>query len=172
MCIKNHYALRRITFKVIQSGILWPKLCKDTFEYCSSCIKYQAALNVKKNDCKPLLHVIEVEIFGLWGIDFMGPFPISSGYEYVLMAVDYMSRWVESIATRTNDHKIVLKFIEKNIFSRFGCRRAIVSNGRTHFNNEQFCSLLKKYGVYHRVTPLYHPQANGQVEAYNRELKR
>ena len=50
----------------------------------------------------------------------MGMFPISSRYEYILMVVDYMSRWIKSIPMRTNDHKIVLKFIEKNIFCRFG----------------------------------------------------
>ena len=132
----------------------------------------QAALNIKKKDRMALQPVIEVEIFDLWGIDFMGPFPISNGYEYILMAVDYVSKWVEAIPTRTNDHKIVLKFIEQNIFSSFGCPRAIISDGGTHFKNFHFRSLLKKYGVHHRVTTPYHPQANGQVEVSNREIKK
>ena len=59
------------------------------------------------------------------------------------MVIDYVFKLVEAIPTRTNDHKIVLKFIEKNIFSRFGCPKAITSDGGTHFNNYHFQSLLK-----------------------------
>ena len=82
-----------------------------------------------------------------------------------------MSKWVEAIPTRTNDHRVVNKFIVKNIFSRFGCPRAIISDGGSHFTNSHFRSLLKKYGVHHRVTTPYHPQANGQVEVSNRVVK-
>ena len=100
----------------------------------------------------------------------MGPFPPSEGKEYILVAVDYMSKWVEAIPTRTNDHRVVNKFIVNNIFSRFGFPRAIISDGGSHITNSHFRSLLKKYGVHHRVTTPYHPQANGQVEVSNREV--
>ena len=82
----------------------------------------------------------------------MGPFPPLEGKEYILVAVDYVSKWVEAIPTRTNDHRVVNKFIVSNIFSRFGCRRAIISDGGSHFTNSPFRSLLRKYGVHHRVT--------------------
>ena len=59
----------------------------------------------------------------------------------------------------------------RNIFSRYGCPRAITSDGGSHFNNAHFHALLKKYGVHHRVTIPYHPQANGKVEVRNREVK-
>ena len=119
----------------------------------------------------PLQTILEVEIFYLWGIDFIRPFPPSKRKEYILVAVDYVSKWVEAIPTRTNDHRVVNKFIVNNIFSRFGCPRAIISDGRSHFTNSRFRSLLKKYGVHHCVTIPYHPQANGQVEVSNREVK-
>ena len=120
----------------------------------------------------PLKPSLEVEIFDLWDIDFMGTFLTSDGYEYILMAVDYVSRWVEAIPTRTSDSKVVLKVIEQNIFTRFGCPRAIISDGGSHFSNFKFRSLLKRYGVQHRITTPYHPQANGQVENCNREIKK
>ena len=119
----------------------------------------------------PLQTIIEVEIFDLWGIDFMGPFPPSEGIEYILVAVDYVSKWVKAIPTRTNNHRVVNKFIVKNIFSLFGFPRAIINDGGSHFTNSHFRSLLKKYGVHHRVTTPYHPQANDQVEVSNREVK-
>ena len=152
--------------------VSFANLFNDAYKFCSNSLKCQASVNLRKNDRMPLQPIIEVEIFDLWGIDFMGPFPNSDGFEYIVVAVDYLSRWVEEIPTRTNDHKIVLKFIQQNIFSRFGCPRAIISDGGTHFNNHQFCALLKKNGVHHRVTTPYHPQANGQVEVSNREIKK
>ena len=87
-----------------------------------------------------------------------------------------MSKWVEAIPTRTNDHLEVLRFITRCIFARYGCLRAgclraIISDGGSHFNNSHFRAFLKKYGVHHRVTTSYHPQANGKVELSNREVK-
>ena len=75
------------------------------------------------------------------------------------------------MATQTNDHKVVMKFVQKNIFSRFGCPRTIISDGGSHFMNFQFKALLKKYGVTHKVAIPYHPQTSGQVEVSNREIK-
>ena len=82
-----------------------------------------------------------------------------------------MSKWVEAIPTRTNDHKVVLKFIKEHIFSHFGVPRAIISDGGLHFCNRSFENFLKKYGVTHKVSTAYHPQTNGQSELANREIK-
>ena len=90
----------------------------------------------------PLTPILIIEIFDCWGIDFMGPFPSSCGYLYILLSVDYVSKWVEAIPTRTNDHKVVLKFIKEHIFSRFGVPRAIISDGGLHFCNRSFENLL------------------------------
>ncbi|XP_073020437.1 uncharacterized protein [Primulina eburnea] len=102
----------------------------------------------------------------------MGPFPVSFRNKYILVAVDYMSKWVEALACKTNDSRVVVQFLMKIIFSRFGTPRAIISNGGTHFCNRLFDSLLAKYGVRHKVATPYHPQTSGQLEVSNRELKR
>ncbi|XP_022888903.1 uncharacterized protein LOC111404307 [Olea europaea var. sylvestris] len=101
----------------------------------------------------PLNNILEVEIFDVWSIDFMGPFPPSYGQQYILVAVDYVSKWVEAVALPTNDG-------------------AIINDGGKHFYNRLFASLLAKYGVKHRVSTLYHPQTSGQVKISNRELKK
>ena len=119
----------------------------------------------------PLTPILIIKIFDCWGIDFMGPFPPSCGYLYILLVVDYVSKWVEAIPTRTNDHKVVLKFVKENIFSCFGVPRAIISDGGLHFCNRSFENLLKKYGVTHKVSTAYHSQTNGQAELANREIK-
>ncbi|XP_057985384.1 uncharacterized protein LOC131170349 [Hevea brasiliensis] len=81
----------------------------------------------------------------------MGPFPSSFSNKYILVGVDYVSKWVEAIASPTNDARIVVKFLKKFIFTRFGAPRAIISDGGSHFCNKQFENLLKKYGVTHKV---------------------
>ena len=102
---------------MLQSGFYWPTLFKDAIKYCKECLKCQSALNISKRDEMPLQTILEVEIFDLCGIDFMGPFPPSEGKEYILVEVDYVSKWVEAIPTRTNDHRVVNKFIVNNISS-------------------------------------------------------
>ncbi|RVW83478.1 Pol polyprotein [Vitis vinifera] len=106
------------------------------------------------------------------GIDFMGPFPMSFGYSYILVGVDYVSKWVEVVPCKHNDHRVVLKFLKENIFSRFGVPKAIISDGGTHFCNKPFENLLAKYGVKHKVATPYHPQTSGQTELANREIKK
>ncbi|GJW47107.1 reverse transcriptase domain-containing protein [Tanacetum coccineum] len=89
------------------------------------------------------------EIFDIWGIDFMGPFPSSKGNKYILIAVDYLSKWVEAKALPTNDARVVVKIL-KSLFARFRTPRAIISDRGTHFCNDQFAKVMSKYGVTHR----------------------
>ncbi|RVW22745.1 Pol polyprotein [Vitis vinifera] len=119
----------------------------------------------------PMNPILIVDLFDVWGIDFMGPFPMSFGNSYILVGVDYVSKWVEAIPCKHNDHRVVLKFLKENIFSRFGVPKAIICDGGTHFCNRPFETLLVKYGVKHKVATPYHPQTFGQVELANKEIK-
>nr|GEV55891.1 reverse transcriptase domain-containing protein [Tanacetum cinerariifolium] len=96
---------------------------------------------------------------------------IAIGNKYSLVAVDYLSKWVEAKALPTNDARFVVKFF-KSLFSRFGTPKAIISDCRTYFCNDQFARVMTKYGVTHRLATAYHPQTSGQVEFSNRGLKR
>ena len=102
-----------------------------------------------------------IELFDVWGIDFMGPFVSSHGMKYILVAADYVSKLVEAIALENNEGKSVTAFLKKNIFSRFGTPRAIISDGGSHLCNRLFKGLLEKYGVRHTVVTPYHPQTSG-----------
>ncbi|XP_021746212.1 uncharacterized protein LOC110712101 [Chenopodium quinoa] len=101
----------------------------------------------------------------------MGPFPSSKGKRYILVVVDYVSKWVEVVAAPTNDAKVVHRLFKKTIFPRFGGPRAIISDGGSHFHERKLDTLLKKYGVYHRTGLAYDPQTSGQVEVSNHEIK-
>ena len=167
----GHFGGQRTAAKVLQSGFYWPSLFKDAHQFVSTCDKCQRMGNISRKDEPPMHHILEVELFDLWGIDFMGPFPVSHNNLYILLAVDYVSKWVEAIPTRTNDAKVVAHFLRSNIFSRFGTPRALITDNGTHFCNKVIDKVLHKYGVRHRTSLAYHPQSNGQAEVSNREIK-
>ena len=85
--------------------------------------------------------------------------------------MDYVSKWVEVIPSRTNDAKVVVKFLRENIFARFGMPHAMISGQGTHFNNRFFDALLKRHSIVHRLAIRYHPQTSGHVEVFNRQIK-
>jgi len=123
-----HFSGRKTAAKVLQCGFYWSTLFRDTFEYCKSCPRCQQLGRISRWDMMSLSTIIVVEIFDVWGIDFMGPFPSSFGNEYIPLAVDYISKWIEAIPSKTNDAKVVVKFFRENIFARFGMPRAIISD--------------------------------------------
>ncbi|XP_075104632.1 uncharacterized protein LOC142178810 [Nicotiana tabacum] len=137
-------------------------------EICDEC---QTTGNISRRHEMPMNPIQEVEVFDVCGIDFMGSFVSSYNNKYILVAVDYVSKWVEAIALPTNDAKGVIDFLRKNIVTQFGTPREIISDGGTHFCNRDFAKLLEKYGIRHKVATLYHPQTSGQVEVSNREIK-
>ncbi|GKF35219.1 reverse transcriptase domain-containing protein, partial [Tanacetum coccineum] len=140
---RGHHGANYTAKKVFNSGFYWPTIYRDAHDM----------------------------IFDVWGIDFMGPFSSSRGNKYILVAVDYLSKWVEAKALPTNDARVVVKFL-KSLFAQFGTPRAIISDRGTHFCNDQFAKVMLKYGVTHYLSTVYHPQTSGQVEVSNRGLKR
>ncbi|CAN6579294.1 unnamed protein product [Malus baccata var. baccata] len=167
----GHFGTQRTALKVLECGFYWPTIFRDARTFCMSCDRCQRTGNIGPKQQMPQTPIFSVEIFDVWGIDFMGPFPPSFGFTYILLAVDYVSKWVEAKATRTNDSKVVADFVKTNIFARFGMPRVLISDGGSHFCNRTIEALLKKYKVTHKVSTPYHPQTNGQAEVSNREIK-
>ena len=113
-----------------------------------------------------------MQIFYVWGIDFIGPFPSSFGNKYILPVVDYVSKWVEAIASPINDANTVVGFIQRNILRRFRAPKTIISDEGSYFANKVFAKLMRRYGIRHEIGLAYHPQLNGQAKISNRELKK
>nr|GEV48667.1 reverse transcriptase domain-containing protein [Tanacetum cinerariifolium] len=146
------------------------------FELMCDASDYAIALKFSKLAMRDLPEAIMVSILQqrrhlMPGIDFMGPFPSSKGNKYILVAVDYLSKWVKVKALPTNDARVVVKFL-KSLFSIFGIPQEIISDRGTHFCNDQFTRVMIKYGVTHWLATAYHPQTSGQVEVSNHGLKR
>jgi transposase InsO family protein len=100
-----------------------------------------------------------------------GPFPPSNGNNHIFVDVDYVTKWVEAIATPHADAATLVKMIKDIIFPRFGVPRFLITDGGSHFMKDTFRKIIAKYGVTHRVASPYHPQTSGQVELSNRGIK-
>ncbi|GJX92617.1 reverse transcriptase domain-containing protein [Tanacetum coccineum] len=140
----------------------WEEPC--LFKVCSDGI-------IRRYDEMPLNNIQVCEIFDVWGIDFMGPFPKSHKFEYILVAVDYVSKWPEAQALPTNDARVVITFLKK-LFCHFGMPKALISDRGTHFCNKIMEKMMKRYGVNHHFSTSYHPQTSSQVKNTIRALKR
>jgi hypothetical protein len=114
---------------------------------------------------------LQVYIFVVWGIDFMGPFPKSEGCEYILVAVDYVSKWVEALPCRAADATNSKKMFHEVIFPRYGVPLVVISDGGSHFIDRSFRKALRDVGVNHRIATPYHPQTSGQAETSNKQIK-
>ncbi|GJY56733.1 reverse transcriptase domain-containing protein [Tanacetum coccineum] len=167
----GHHGANYTAKKVFDSRFYWPTIYRDAHDLVTRCDACQRQGKISQKDEMPQNAIQVCEIFDVWGIDFMGPFPSSRGNKYILVAVDYLSKWVEAKALPTNDARVVVKFL-KSLFARFGTPRAIISDRGTHFCNDQFAKVMLKYGVTHRLSTAYHPQTSKQVEVLNRGLKR
>nr|GEW60738.1 reverse transcriptase domain-containing protein [Tanacetum cinerariifolium] len=157
--------------KIFDADFFWPTIYKDAHEFVKNYDSCQRQGKISQRDEMPQNSIQICEIFDVWGIDFMGPFPSSRGNKYILVVVDYLSKWVEAKAPPTNEARVVCKFL-KYFFARFGAPRAIISDRGTHFCNDQFKKVMLKYGVTHRLSTVSHPQTSGQVEVSNCGLKR
>ncbi|PNY02207.1 hypothetical protein L195_g025512 [Trifolium pratense] len=167
----GHHNGARTASKILQSGFYWPTIFEDCNTYVKACNECQRSGGISKRDEMPQQVMAEVEPFDVWGIDFMGPFPSSHSNLHILVCVDYVTKWVEAMACQANDAATVVKFLKKNVFTRFGVPRVLISDGGKHFINHHLANLLKKYNVKHKVATPYHPQTSGQVEVSNRQLK-
>ncbi|GJW25508.1 reverse transcriptase domain-containing protein [Tanacetum coccineum] len=115
----GHYGANYTAKKVFDSGFYWPTIYKDAHELVKNCDSCQRQGKISQRDEMPQNSIQVCEIFDVWGIDFMGPFPSSRGNKYILVAVDYLSKWVEAKTFPTNDARVVVKFL-KYLFARFG----------------------------------------------------
>lgn len=92
----------------------------------------------------PLNNIFEVDFFNVWWIDLLGPFPLSRGNQYILVVVDYISKWVKVVTLLANDAKVVVKCIWEHIFTRFETPRAMINDEGTHFINSSVQNFLEK----------------------------
>nr|GEZ27646.1 reverse transcriptase domain-containing protein [Tanacetum cinerariifolium] len=141
--IRGHHGPNYTAKKVFDSEFYCPTIYRDAHDLVKTCDVCQLQGKISQRDDMPQNSNQVCEIFDVWGIDFMRSFPSSRRNKYILVAIDYLSKWVEAKALPTNDARVVYKFL-KSLFARFGTPRAIISDRGTHFCNDQFAKVMLK----------------------------
>nr|GEY26302.1 DNA-directed DNA polymerase [Tanacetum cinerariifolium] len=167
----GHHGANLTAKKIFDAGFCLATIYKDAHKFVKNCDSCQRQGKISQRDEMPQNSIQICEIFDVLGIDFMGPFQSLRENKYILVAIDYLSKWVEAKALPTNDARVVCKFL-KSLFARFGSPQAMISDRDTHFCNDQFGKVMLKYIVTHHLSTAYHPQTSGQVEVSNCGLKR
>nr|CAD40178.2 OSJNBa0061A09.17 [Oryza sativa Japonica Group] len=166
----SHYGAFRTHAKIWQSGFFWPTMYGDTKEFIRRCTSCQKHGGITAQDAMPLTYNLQVELFDVWGIDFMGPFPKFYDCEYILVAVDYVSKWVEAMPCRAANTKHAHRMFDEIIFPCFGTPRTVISDGGSHFIDKTFQNFLQELGAQHNIVTPYHPKTGGQAETRNKQI--
>eukprot|EP00253_Pinus_taeda_P004647 PITA_04647 len=171
LCV-GHYSWKVTTHKILQTGFYWPTLFSDTYKFVRSCQKCQLFAEKKRLAPLPLFPVFIEEPFRKWGLDFVEEInsPSSGQHKLVLTATHYFTKWVEVIPTKRANDQIVMKFLEENIFSRFGFPIKIITDNTQVFNSSKFIAFCQKYNVILSHSIAYHMQGKGLAESTNKTL--
>jgi hypothetical protein len=153
----GHYGVFRTRAKI---GIVdsFDQPCIKTPRILSRDVYHVRSMETStQRDAMSLTNNLQIELFDVWGIDYMRPFLKSKNCEYILVAVDYVSKWVEAMPCKNTDARHSKKIFEEIIFLRFGMPRMVISDGGTYFTNRKFHLYLKDHGIRHNITTPYHP---------------
>jgi hypothetical protein len=134
----GHYGVFCTQAKIWQCRFFWPTIYEDTKELVQRCRKCQLHGSITARNAMPLHYNLQIEIFDVWGIDFMGPFPKSHDSEYILVAIGYVSKWVEALPCRAADAKHAQRMFHEVIFACFGTPKMVISDGGSHFIDKTF----------------------------------
>jgi hypothetical protein len=130
---------------------------EDAKSFVRRYVRCQKHRNINARDVMPLTTNLKIDIFDVWGIDFMGPFPKYEGCEYILVAVDYVSKWVEALPSQVVDSLHSKKMFHEVIFPRFGVPLIVICDGGSPFIDRTFRKARADVGVDHQIVSPYHP---------------
>ncbi|KAM0991841.1 hypothetical protein ACFX2J_010099 [Malus domestica] len=169
----DHAGSRSLAHKTFRQGYYWPTLHQDAIKVSRSCDKCQRYATIPHSPPEPLTPMISHWPFAQWGLDLIGPMPAGKGKVcYVVVAVDYFTKWAEVEPLATITEAKIEDFVWKNILCRFGIPNAIVTDNGRQFDNKKFRLFCSKFNINLCFASPAHPQSNGQVEAINKIIKR
>ena len=169
----GHFSADTTAKVVMMAGLWWPTLFKDAEEFVKRCDECQRVKVPIRKDNMPLRPMMGAHAFAKWGIDFVGPInppAHRTRAQYIIVATDYLTKWVEAKATQKNDARTTALFLYEYVFTRYGLPIETISDRGTHFINDVINYLLGEFMIVHKKSAPYHPQANGQAKSTNKIL--
>ncbi|KAJ0602741.1 putative nucleotidyltransferase, Ribonuclease H [Helianthus annuus] len=166
-----HAGPRMVVAKIMNAGYYWPDMHLDAVKELRKCIDCQRHAPKTLRPKNNLVPVTTAWPFQKWAIDVVGPFPNAPGaVKFIIVAVDYFTKWVEAKPLASTTAMITRKFIWEHIICRFGLPMCIVTDNGTNFAADEFQKWLEELHIEHIFSSVAHPQGNGQVESINRSL--
>ena len=167
----SHEGARALTGKIIRMGIYWPDMHKNAKEVTGKCMSCQTFAPVSHQPATSLTSIYSPWPFHQWGIDIAGPFPAApSGHKYIILAIDYFTKWIEAEPTTSITGRKMIKFVWNNIMARYGTPRVLISDNGLQLAEEPFKGWCAARHIKQQFTSVAHPQANGQTEVSNRTI--
>ncbi|GAV91531.1 rve domain-containing protein/RVT_3 domain-containing protein [Cephalotus follicularis] len=167
----NHTGGRTLSHKLLRQGYYWPTMHQDAINLVRKCDKCQRNANISRRPSQPLTSITAPWPFAQWGMDFVGPLPMATGQrKFLIVAVDYFTKWVEAEPLATITEKNTESFVWKSIICRFGVPKTIITNNGKQFDCQAFRDFCREWRIEHRLASVAYPQSNGQAEVINREI--
>eukprot|EP00253_Pinus_taeda_P021920 PITA_21920 len=167
----GHFAEKRTAHKVLQAGYYWPTIFNDAKKFAQACDSCQRAGKPGQAGVMLLRPQLVIEPFERWALDFVGPInPPSNQRTYILVATDYVTKWVEAESLPKAIEDLVIQFLF-HLFVRYGLLREVITDGGPQFVGNKLATTLNNYHVQHKITTPYHLQANGLVESSNKVIE-
>ncbi|KAG5236797.1 RNA-directed DNA polymerase (Reverse transcriptase), Ribonuclease [Salix suchowensis] len=157
-----------------RSGYFWLTMERDCVAYVRKCHKCQVYGDKINAPPKSLFNMTSPWPFDMWGLDVIGPInpKASNGHRFILVAIDYFTKWVEANSYAHVTQKVVKKFIERDLVCRYGIPARLVTDNAQNFNGKLIVELCTKWKIKHLNSSPYRPKMNGAVEAANKNLKK
>ncbi|KAK2997699.1 hypothetical protein RJ639_026010, partial [Escallonia herrerae] len=167
----QHLGGRALVHKVLRHGYYWPTMHRDALDYTKKCDACQRFSSIPRQSPSPLTSLSSSIPFAMWGMDIMGPFPPATAQRrFVIVAIDYFTKWAEAEALATITKKKCEDFFWRAIVCRFGIPRVLVTDNGKQFDNPTFWTFCTNLAIEQRFTSVAHPQTNGQTKVTNRTL--
>ncbi|XP_060170576.1 uncharacterized protein LOC132601513 [Lycium barbarum] len=167
----NDYVLPK---KILRAGYYWLTMERYCFRFVRKC--HQCQIHNDKIHSPPSeLHPMSAPWpFVAWGIDVIGPIEpkVSNGHRFILVAIDYFTKWVEAVTFKSVTKKVVVDFIHSNIICRFGIPKTIITDNAANLNSHLIKEVCEQFKIVHHNSTPYRPKANGAVEAANKNIKK
>jgi hypothetical protein len=164
----SHIRSRPLMGKVFRQGFYWPKAASDAADLVQICENCQRCAKDQKQPSSPTQLIQPTWPLQRWGLDLLGPLPPAQGnLKYVIVAVEYFSKWIEAKPLATITLATVQKFFWQNIVCRFGVPKAVIVDNGTQFDAKTFKDLCDRISTKIHFATVRHPESNGLVEKAN-----
>ncbi|XP_059658574.1 uncharacterized protein LOC132304891 [Cornus florida] len=167
-----HQAWIKMRWLIRRYGYYWPRMRKDCIDYAKRCQACQTHGPIQNVPAKELQIIVKLWPFRGWGLNLIGKVnpPSSEGHHWVIVAIDYFTKWVEAKACKTIDLQTVINFMEQHIVHRFGIPEKFISDNATVFRAVDVLQFGHNMNIHMSASTPYYAQANGQAESSNKIL--